>query len=202
MNALELELRDFLAIRPAHIRVALVGGLAVGTRTEPRFTRDLDIAVAVSTDVEAEQYVFSLRQAGYELEAAVEQVRQTRLATARLRRRGKGPLIDLLFATSGVEDEIVAAAQPIEIVRGLTIDVAQVGHLIAMKLLARDDRARPLDRADLLALSKVADDAEWSRAEVAVRLIEERGFSRGRDLTAALAEWRAHRPENDNGEMQ
>lgn len=33
---------------------ALVGGLAVSVRTEPRFTRDLDLAVAVSNDREAE----------------------------------------------------------------------------------------------------------------------------------------------------
>jgi hypothetical protein len=38
---------------------------------------------------------------------------------------------------------------------------------------------------------KVADGAEWARAEQAVRLIEDRGFARKRDLQAALAEWRA-----------
>jgi predicted nucleotidyltransferase len=190
MNALEVALRSFLAARPVQFDIALVGGLAVGARTEPRFTRDVDIAVAVSSDAEAEQYVLSLRQVGYALSATVEQVTQTRLATVRLRRGGKGPIIDLLFAASGIEDEIVAAAQPLEIVERLTMDVAQVGHLIAMKLLARDDRTRPLDQADLLALSKVADDVEWARADAAVRLIEQRGFSRGRDLGTALAEWR------------
>jgi hypothetical protein len=74
-------------------------------------------------------------------------------------------------------------------VNGLSIEVARVGHLIAMKLVARDDRLRPNDQADLLALSKVADDVEWARAAAAVRLIEERGFGRGRDLVAALEEW-------------
>lgn len=190
MNALKVALRSFLAARPTRSGIALVGGLAVGARTEPRFTRDVDVAVAVASDEEAEQYVLSLRHAGYELAAAVEQVNQTRLATVRLRRAGKGPFVDLLFAASGIEDEIVAAARPLEIVEGLVMEVAQVGHLIAMKLVARDDQTRPLDQADLLALSRVADEIEWTRAEAAVRLIDQRGFHRGRDLIAALAEWR------------
>jgi hypothetical protein len=190
MNALEQALRDFLAVRPPNVPIALVGGVAVGARTEPRFTRDLDVAVAVGSDSQAEAYVLSLRRAGYELAAAIEQVKQTRLSTVRLRRGGKGPFVDLLFAASGIEDAIVAAAAPIEIVSGLFLAVAQIGHLIAMKLVARDDRLRPLDQADLLALSKAADEIEWARAATAVRLIEQRGFHRGRDLTSMLADWR------------
>ena len=190
MNALERALREFLAARPSHAGIALVGGLAVSARTEPRFTRDLDFAVALASDVDAEQYVLSLRHAGYELAAALEQAKHTRLSTVRLRRGGKGPFIDLLFAATGIEKEIVAAAELLEIVNGAQVEVAQVGHLIAMKLIARDDKLRPQDRADLLAISKVADDVEWARAEAAVRLVEERGFQRTRDLVAALAEWR------------
>jgi predicted nucleotidyltransferase len=190
MNALERALREFLAVRPTHTEVALVGGLAVSARTEPRFTRDLDFAVALTSDADAERYVLSLRHAGYELAAALEQAKRTRLSTVRLRRAGKGPFIDLLFAATGIEKEIVAAAEPLEIANGAQVEVAQVGHLIAMKLIARDDKLRPQDRADLLALSKVADEVEWARAEAAVRLVEERGFQRARNLVAALAEWR------------
>src|SRR5262245_15354877 len=74
MNALERALREFLAARPSQAGLALVGGLAVSVRTEPRFTRDLDFAVALNSDAEAEQYVLLLRQAGYQLAAALEQV--------------------------------------------------------------------------------------------------------------------------------
>ncbi len=191
MNAVERALRDFLAVRPRDVKMAIVGGVAISVRTEPRFTRDLDIAVAVASDADAEQCVFTMRQLGYEVVAALEQVKQTRLSTVRLRRHGRGPLVDLLFAATGIETEIVAAAEPAEIASGIVAEVAQVGHLIAMKLVARDDKRRPQDRLDLVALSKVADDAEWARAETAIRLIHERGFSLNRDLTAALQEWRA-----------
>jgi hypothetical protein len=41
-------------LRHVGARWALVGALAVGIRSEPRFTRDIDIAVAVESDGEAE----------------------------------------------------------------------------------------------------------------------------------------------------
>lgn len=44
----------------AHIPFALVGGLAVSARTEPRFTRDADLAVALASDAEAEALIREL----------------------------------------------------------------------------------------------------------------------------------------------
>jgi hypothetical protein len=41
----------------SHVDFALVGGLAVSVRTEPRFTRDADRAVAVTSDAEAEALI-------------------------------------------------------------------------------------------------------------------------------------------------
>lgn len=82
-------------------------------------------------------------------------------------------------------------ADALDVVPGLTIPTATVGHLLALKLLARDDRSRPTDAADLLGLAGVASDQEWESAERAVRLIEQRGDARGRDLVAALGELRS-----------
>lgn len=73
MNAVERALRDFLDARPDDVPIAVVGGLAVSARTEPRFTRDLDFAVAISNDEEATNYVFRLRQLGYQIVTALEQ---------------------------------------------------------------------------------------------------------------------------------
>jgi hypothetical protein len=87
VTALETALRHICAgLTEARSSFALVGGLAVSARTEPRFTRDADIAVAVDSDAEAEAVVRRLRSTGYEVEAVVEQEAVGRLATARLRR--------------------------------------------------------------------------------------------------------------------
>ena len=68
-----------------HLRVdfAIVGGLAVSAQTEPRFTRDADLALSVGTDREAEKLVAELRGRGYEVDATVEQTAVERLATVR-----------------------------------------------------------------------------------------------------------------------
>ena len=169
---------------------ALVGGFAVSAWAEPRFTADLDVAVAVPDDLAAEKLTRSLMAEGYGLLAAVELDASGRLATVRLVSSGltSEMLVDLLFASSGIEPEIVAAAKRLEVLPGLTVPVAQVGHLIAMKLLARDDQTRPLDLADLRALLQVATPDDLALAREAIELITERGFNRDRDLMAGLAE--------------
>jgi hypothetical protein len=91
---------------------ALVGGLAVSARTEPRFTRDVDLAVAVVDDREAEAVVHTFLKSGYEIALQIEQEATGRLSTVRLRRHRDDDesLLDLLFASSGIESEIVADA--------------------------------------------------------------------------------------------
>jgi predicted nucleotidyltransferase len=167
---------------------ALVGGLAVSVRTEPRFTRDADFAVAVSGDAEAEALIQRLRAIGYEVTALVEQDAVGRLATVRLAIAGdvEGPVMDLLFASSGIEQEVVAEAESIELLPGLPVNVARIEHLIALKVLSRDDEQRPQDLVDLRALIRTATDAEVARAREALGLILARGYHRGRDLLPLL----------------
>lgn len=64
-------------------RWALVGALAVSARAEPRFTRDIDLAIAVSGDEDAESLVRSLQNRRYRVVAIVEQEATRGLATAR-----------------------------------------------------------------------------------------------------------------------
>lgn len=189
MNSLERSLQAIVGhLRVLERRFALVGGLAVSARAEPRMTRDADLAVAVDDDRDAEQLVLDLRSVGYEVAAAVEQQATGRLATIRLlpADRSEQLVTDLLFASSGIEHEVVAAAEDLVVVAGLSVPVATVGHLIAMKVLSRDDRRRPADADDLRALAAVARENDWIEARAAVELIMERGFERDRDLVAAL----------------
>jgi predicted nucleotidyltransferase len=166
-------------------RFALVGGLAVSARTEPRFTRDADIAVIVDSDEQAEELVYSLKAAGYSIDALVEQEAVGRLATVRLSPSGaslRGIVVDLLFASSGIEREVVQSAQPLRVLEGIEVPVAQVGHLIALKVLSRDDEKRPQDLVDLRALLKEASTADLNQARASMALISARGYARGRDL--------------------
>jgi predicted nucleotidyltransferase len=175
---------------------ALVGGLAVSARTEPRFTRDVDLVIAVAGDRDAEQAIHALQQRGYRVQALVEQEAAGRLATARLVPRGGDEaaiVLDILFASSGIEREIADAADVLEILPGLRVPVAGVGHLLALKLLSRDDRTRPQDRVDLAQLLRVASPSDLDVARRAVGLIHARGFQRDRDLARDLEQLIASR---------
>ena len=76
-------------------------------------------------------------------------------------------VIDLLFASSGIEPVVVAEALRLEIAPDVVVPVASPGHLFALKLLSADPKTRPQ----------------------AVRLIEKRGFHRERDLDSLMEEW-------------
>jgi predicted nucleotidyltransferase len=171
------------------IAYALVGGLAVSARAEPRLTRDVDLAIATRGDEDAEGCVAKLIARGYRVSATVEQIKTGRLATVRLVPPGNVSLVvDLLFASCGIEPEIVDQAETLEILPRVHVPVARASHLIAMKLLARDDRDRPQDRDDIHALLATIGAGERKRVNAAIALISKRGFARGRDLGASWKE--------------
>lgn len=68
------------------------------------------------------------------------------------------------------------------VVSGLRMRVATTGHLVALKVLARDDIRRPQDIADLRALVRTASADDLMAARRALTLISSRGYHRGRDL--------------------
>ena len=194
MSGLEAALTSLLArLAEQDARFAIVGGLAVSARIEPRFTRDVDVCVTVEDDREAEAVVRSLRSAGYRVLAIVEQETTGRIATVRLAAepdRDDGVVLDLLFASSGVEREIVESSDDMEVLEGLSASIASVSGLIALKILARDDVDRPQDRVDLVGLLRVASASDLAAADLLLGLITERGYDRGKDLAGELGKLR------------
>lgn len=168
-------------------RCALVGGIAVSIRARERFTKDIDFAVAVTSDAEAEALALTFQQAGYQLVQVFENTAKGLLATLRFTIPGgrREPELDLMFASSGIEAEVVNDAERIEVLPGVVVPVALLPHLIAMKVLAESD-VREHDRADLQVLIAVATKRELELARRAIRLIEERGFARGKKLAEVL----------------
>lgn len=151
----------------------------------------------VASDAEAERLVFEVARDGYQLVTLIEQTGTGRLATARLALSGGEPddaVVDLLFASCGIEPEVVAAAEPAEVFSGLIAPVATIGHLIALKVLSRNDDTRPQDIIDLRALIVEATEADLAMARDGLALIAERGYDRGKslqtDFDALLARFR------------
>lgn len=108
-----------------------------------------------------------------------------RLATVRLVASGSGEhgvILDLLFASSGIEPEVVERATVIEVFPSIELPVARVSELLALKVLARDDERRPQDTIDIRALLQEATASDLEATKTALALIVERGFHRKRDL--------------------
>ena len=142
-----------------------------------------------SDDRDAEEIVFRLQGLGYRVVTTLEQDVTHRLATVRLQSsevEDTGALLDLLFASSGIEPEVAAQAELLELLPGINAPVARLGHLIALKILARDDRRRPQDAMDLRSLFRESNEADLALARESLALIHARGFERGRDLQAAM----------------
>ena len=190
MTSLDRALRQVVNdLRRSGVDFALVGGLAVTIRGHERLTRDVDIAVAISGDEQAESLIHGLIVRGYLLETLLEHTATERLATARFSappRARTTALIDILFASTGIEPEIVRDADVVEVRPGIKVKVARLADLIAMKVLSRDDQARPQDQQDLLALLGEASSADLRAARRSLRLIEGRGFHRRRRLLVDL----------------
>lgn len=185
------------ALESLGFKWAMIGGLAVSARSEPRFTRDVDLAVAVADDHEAEGLIRKLQQAGYRVLVVLEQEISGRLATVRFQPPGSeehGVILDLLFASSGIEPEIVRTASPIEVFPDIELPVAGVGELLALKVLARDDERRPQDAIDIRALLRDATEEDLAIAKRSLEVIVERGYHRNRDLLAELERARQRKP--------
>lgn len=191
--------RVYRDLKDIGARFALVGGMAVSARGHPRFTRDVDFAIAVDSDKDAEAIVRELRMRGYQISTILEQITFKRMATARLvvETSENEALVgvDLLFASCGIEPQIVAAADPLT-VEDVTLPVAARAHLIAMKLLSESDK-RLQDRQDLIELLALAEPAEIDVCREAIRLIKERGYGRDVDLAARLDEMLAIAKRDD-----
>lgn len=188
MNAvyrLLIDLRDDLEERGQ--RWALIGGIAVIVYTEARTTRDVDLAVIVESDQEAEELVRDMAARGYRRELVLDHERSGRLAMVGLTPPGgaeEGLRADLMFSFAGIEEEVVDSATTLEVLPDLFVPVARVGHLLALKVYGN----RLQDQLDGLSLIRVADPPEIERArEAPGRIVEFNQVEE--DLDRRLSDW-------------
>jgi len=163
---------------------ALIGGLGVSIRGEVRFTRDVDLAVHVGSDAAVEELVRDLAGAGYSPLALVEQDDKGRLATVRLR-SPSGVVVDLLTASSGIEEEVAERATEVVIEGVGSVPVARAEELLALKVLSMTEK-RPQDRLDAEALVAMNPGLDVGAVRALLAQIVARGFHRGQDLGAKL----------------
>jgi len=140
------------------IRFALIGGLAVSLRGQPRMTVDVDLVILADLD-RALQLVRELASTPFApLFSGVEEV-VTRSYILPLRHRVTGIRVDVVIGMSGFERQAVERAAPVAIGE-LRVPVVAVEDLLVMKALA----GRPQDEQDIRGLIATQRDAiDWHR---------------------------------------
>ena len=129
---------------------AVVGGLAIVLRVQPRLTRDIDVVVVAPPPCRA--LLPALVDAGYSYEEeGIDEWLDGGLVRATVPETGEG--LDLIVADVPYQEELAARAEPLEI-EGVTLPVATLEDLLLLKLEA----ARPQDLDDALALREAFAD--------------------------------------------
>lgn len=123
---------------------AVVGGLAVVLRVQPRFTRDLDVVVVVPAP--RRSLLPALTAAGYTYDPGdIDEWLDGGLVRAVVPETGEG--LDLILADVPYLETVAGRAEPLEI-EGCSLPVATLEDLLLLKLEA----GRPHDLDDALAL--------------------------------------------------
>jgi hypothetical protein len=161
---------------------ALVGGLAVTFRSAPRFTRDIDLAVAVVEGADSDRLIRGLRDRGYRhlsgrslFEADDEPLRELRFNSP------EGVRVDLILAWSGIEHEIVESAELFP-TGPISVPVCRIEHLLATKIHAHRDKDGP----DARGILQILSPQEIVRVRELLDLIARRSFVDGRKLQQRL----------------
>lgn len=170
---------------------ALVGGLALGIRSIPRQTIDIDLAVVVNSESQLNSLVDTLVLKGYGISNLYknEQTGKIFLAKLFLPNNDESYLIevDILLDLCGIEKEVVQEAEYLQLWQGFGIKVASLPALIAMKARIQQLEDREQDKVDLKKyLLPIASLEDIEKAKELISLIVERGFNDGRDILSAF----------------
>ena len=134
------DIASFLAERGTSF--ALIGGIAVAVRGEPRFTADVDLVISADVDAALELLESTHGSTFAPLfDGADEVVRKSFILP--LRHRETGIKLDIAVGLTGFERQLVSRA-PLESMGAFSIPVATPEDLLLMKALA----ARPRDIDD------------------------------------------------------
>lgn len=142
------------------IDYALIGGIATGYRSRPRFTEDVDVLLQVPQLILPE-LLEDLHSAGFEfdLETAIREWTREHMTVLSF----GGVRIDWLKPVLPCFQHVIDTAQPASWL-GTTVRIASAEGLILLKLLSFRDQDR-LDIQNLLAANRDELDLEFIRGE-------------------------------------
>lgn len=145
----------------------LFGAQAVIAHGVPRLSADVDVTLAMRVD-DVPGFVSEMQREGFDLLVAdAEFVQRTRVLP--FAHRATGMPLDVVLAGSGLEEDFLDRAQPIEIA-GAIVPLIHAEDLIIAKILA----GRPKDMEDVRALWRIrGGELDEARIRNVLTLLEE-----------------------------
>ena len=145
----------------------LFGAQAVIAHGVPRLSADVDVTLRMTPE-DPERFAHEMAQAGFDLAVHdPEFVRRTRVMP--FIHRGTAMPLDVVLAGSGLEDEFLARARPVDL-GGVIVPLIDIEDLIIAKVLA--GRTKDLDDARNLWSAR-GRDVDPQRIRRILRLLEE-----------------------------
>jgi hypothetical protein len=164
------------------VAYALIGGLAVSLRGQPRLTADVDMVILA--DVQRSlALVRGLEATSFKplFDDVAEVVERAYILP--LRHRSTNVKVDLALGVSGFERQVLARAERL-VLAGTSIAVATAEDLLIMKILA----GRPQDDQDVEGLMIAQGrNLDWSYC---LNLAEQLGQALGQDLATRVSSLR------------
>ena len=156
-NAVRTTLGDISRfLSSQEIPFAVIGGIAVIVRGEPRFTADVDVVAGIELDRALELIEATERSPFRTLFPDADEVVRTSFILP-LQHVDTEITVDLAIGLSGFERNMIARAESVDF-EEFAIPVATAEDLILMKLLA----ARPRDTDDASRIvARQADSLDW-----------------------------------------
>ena len=157
-QALRLTLRDIAAfLRSEKLPFAVIGGIAVGLRGEPRFTADVDLVIGADVD-RALSFLRAVEGSSFvPLFADVSEVVASAFIIP-LRHRKTGIKVDLAIGLTGFERQLLERAENLPL-GGVQLPVATAEDLLLMKVLA--DRPRDAEDARRI-VDRQGPNLDWA----------------------------------------
>jgi len=150
--------RAWTALQSLHVPLALLGGLAMGAWKRPRFTKDVDLLIAIG-EPRSREALQLLTAAGFRCERPRPVVRVAENRFIQLHFDPPGSMLevqlDLLLATTPFHEQALARRKLLpDSELGFEVSVVSCEDLIVFKLIA----GRILDRVDVSELLKANRD--------------------------------------------
>lgn len=141
---------------------ALIGGVAVSARARPRATKDVDFLVQADREYFTKESIQKILPKGFSFKIFKSDRLDPLNGVVRIYDEEGNELVDIIPVFWKWQDDVIKAAEQIEIFEGVSVPIAKIEDLVVLKLKAGGAQDM-VDIEELLKATAVTDDFDKVR---------------------------------------